>query len=157
MAGIGFELKRVVEHGGIGSFIKAALSGTMIVAGPWLISILSISVIRRLVWFLPPVDHQIFIAVIVYSYALSLILFGGIHFIFTRLLADLIYKKKDRTAGSILIYFSFLILLAAGLIGGILGLLAALKMEQKLFFICAVAVFFISVNLIITVKIYQYI
>jgi uncharacterized membrane protein len=148
MAGIGFELKRVVEQGGVGSFLKAALSGTMIVAGPWLISILSITIIQRLVWFLPPVDHQVFIAVIVYSYALSLILFGGIHYIFTRLLADLIYKKKDRAAGSMLVYFLLLTALAAGIIGGILGFFAGRHMVQQYFLIISVAVFFISVNLI---------
>jgi polysaccharide biosynthesis protein PelG len=105
MAGIGFELKRVVEKGGVTSFLKAAFSGIMIVAGPWIISILSIYIISRLLTFLPGVEQQLFIAVVIYSYSFSLILFGGLHYIFTRLIADLIYVKKPKTASSLLVFF----------------------------------------------------
>jgi hypothetical protein len=40
MAGIGFELKRVLRQGGIVRFIGVSLAGTAIVAGPWLLSVL---------------------------------------------------------------------------------------------------------------------
>ena len=33
MAGIGFELRKAITKGGLGSFLKAAFSGIMIVAG----------------------------------------------------------------------------------------------------------------------------
>ncbi len=148
MAGIGFELKKVVERGGIGAFIKAALSGTMIVAGPWIISIFSIYIIRRLVFVLNPGEHQTFIAVVVYSYALSLVVFGGIHFIFTRLLADLIFKKKERTASSLLVYFLLLVTVAALVIGGAVGWFFSSQVESRLFFTAVVALFFIAVNMI---------
>jgi polysaccharide biosynthesis protein PelG len=148
MAGIGFELKKVVERGGIGAFLKAALSGTMIVAGPWIISIFSIYVIRRLVFFLNPAEHQTFIGVIVYSYAISLVVFGGMHFVFTRLLADLIFKKKERTSSSLLIYFLVMVTLAAAVIGGLLGFFFSARVDNRLFFSVAVAFFFIVINLI---------
>jgi len=148
MAGIGFELKKVVERGGIGAFIKAALSGTMIVAGPWIISIFSIYIIRRLVFVLNPAQHQTFIGVVVYSYALSLAIFGGIHFIFTRLLADLIFKKKERTASSLLVYFLLIVTSAALVIGGAVGWFFSSQVESRLFFTAAVALFFIAVNMI---------
>jgi polysaccharide biosynthesis protein PelG len=120
MAGIGFELKRVIEKGGILSFLKAAFSGIMIVAGPWLISIVSIYSIGRLIVFLPWVEQQLFIAVVIYSFAFSLILFGGVHFIFTRLMADFIYEKKPQTASSLLIFFSLLVGCISAVIGGVL-------------------------------------
>jgi uncharacterized membrane protein len=49
MAGIGFELRKVITKGGLGSFIKAAFSGVMIVAGPWLLSIVGITLIRQFI------------------------------------------------------------------------------------------------------------
>lgn len=118
MAGIGFELKRVIEKGGVFSFLKAAFSGVMIVAGPWLISIVSIYTISRLIAFLPGLEQQLFIASVIYSYAFSLVLFGGTHFIFTRIIADGMYEKKFREASALLLFFLLLIGIVSAGIGG---------------------------------------
>ena len=96
MAGIGFELQRVLRKGGIGSFVKVALSGIMIVAGPWLLSIVGIFLIGRFADFTLQEGRGLFMGVIIYSYAFSLFIFGGSHYIFTRLLSDLIYLEKNR-------------------------------------------------------------
>ena len=48
MAGIGFELQRVLRKGGIGSFLQVALAGAMITAGPWLLSVGGIFFIGRI-------------------------------------------------------------------------------------------------------------
>jgi uncharacterized membrane protein len=109
MAGIGFTLKKVIQKGTLGSFIKAALSGTMIVAGPWIISIFTIILIKRIATVAFTDAPQLFIAVIVYTYSFSLIFFGGFHYIYTRLIADLMFEKQNRKAASLLLFFSLLI------------------------------------------------
>jgi len=100
MAGIGFELKKVLRQGGIMRFLGVSLAGTAIVAGPWLLSVLGIFLIQtyaRLALLEAPL---LFSSTIVYSYAFSLVLFGGLHYIFSRQVSDLIYKEKNRDAGS---------------------------------------------------------
>ena len=96
MAGIGFELRKVISRGNFGSFVKAAISGIMIVAGPWLVSILSLTVVARFFAGTYAEAPTLFLAVLVYGYAGSLIVAGGFHYLFTRLIADLLYEKKER-------------------------------------------------------------
>ena len=75
MAGIGFELQRVLKRGGIGSFVKVALSGIMIVAGPWLLSIIGIFLIGRFAGVALREGRSLFMSVVIYSYAFSLFFF----------------------------------------------------------------------------------
>ena len=106
MAGIGFELKKILKEGGITAFIKVALAGIFIVAGPWLLSIMGIFLIGKYSSQSLQESTSLFMAVIVYSYAFSLFLFGGLHGIFTRILADLIYENKREEAFSYLMLFT---------------------------------------------------
>lgn len=117
MAGIGFVLQKVLKEGGIFSFVKVALAGTIIVAGPWLLSIIGIFVIGQFASAAIAESSTIFMAVIIYSYAFSLFIFGGIHYIFTRHVADLIFEHKNHEAGASLLLFSILIAFLAGIIG----------------------------------------
>jgi uncharacterized membrane protein len=106
VAGIGFELQRALKGGGISALVKVAFAGIMIVAGPWLLAIVGIFLVGRFAGFALVEHRALFMAVIVYSYAFSLFLLGGTHYIFTRYVADVIYEEKDRVAGSALVIFS---------------------------------------------------
>lgn len=125
MAGIGFELRKVISRGGISTFLGAAFSGVMIVAGPWLFSIVGISFIQRFVQPLGAVTAQRFLGVVIYSYAWSLVIFGGIHFLYTRMVADLLYEKKESRAAGTLVFFlvpiAALSAILAAAFGGIIG------------------------------------
>jgi len=118
MAGIGFELQKVLKGGGIGNLFKVALAGIVIVAGPWLISIVGIFFLNRFAGFALTEGADLFMAAIVYSYAFSLSLFGGLHYIFTRYISDLIYIQKETRAVStlllVMIIFIFMALVMAG-------------------------------------------
>ena len=116
MAGIGFELRKVMGKGGLFSLFQAALSGVMIVAGPWLLSIASITLINQLMTRIPGADPQVFMGTVVYSYAFSLSLFGGLQYIFTRIIADKLYEKKEDDAASLLIVFLIIITLLSALL-----------------------------------------
>ena len=116
MAGIGFVLNKILKKGGISSFIKVAVTGMIVVAGPWLIAIIGIFVINNFIKFTLAEGQPLFMAVIVYTYASSLFIFGGFHYIFTRYVADLVYMKNEREASAALIIFSLTILIASSIV-----------------------------------------
>ena len=105
MAGIGFELRRVVRQGGALGFIGASLAGTVVVAGPWILSLLGIVLIQRYAGLALSESPALFTSTIVYSSALSLVLFTGLHYVFSRQVSDLVYVHKDQEAGSALLAF----------------------------------------------------
>lgn len=118
MAGIGFELRKVANKGGIGSFFQIAFSGAMIVSGPWILSIITITLIQTFLNRSSEGGLDLFMGVVIYSYAFSLFLFGGLHYIFTRRMSDLLYLKKEGQAfGYVLSLF-----VPIGLISGLIAL-----------------------------------
>jgi uncharacterized membrane protein len=148
MAGIGFELQRVLRRGGLGALFQVALSGIMIVAGPWLLSMAGIFVIGRFAGFALREGRELFMGVVIYGYAFSLILFGGAHYIFTRLVADLIYLEKKREAASGLLLFSALLALAAGAAAAAaLSWIRAPGLAHPRLFKAGAALFFVAINL----------
>ncbi|MBN1699225.1 MAG: exopolysaccharide Pel transporter PelG [Spirochaetales bacterium] len=149
MAGIGFVLQKVLKEGGMTSLIKVALSGAIVVAGPWILSIIGIFFIGEFAPYAIAESHNLFIAIIIYSYAFSLFLFGGIHYIFTRHISDLIYEKKDREAGAALIIYSTIVIICSACIATItLSLLNLGHIRLHMLFKAASVLLFVSVNLI---------
>lgn len=155
MAGIGFELQRVLKKGGVSNIFKAALAGIIIVAGPWLLSIIGLFFLYHTASSALQQGGDLFTAVIVYSYAFSLSLFGGIHYIFTRYISDLIYiNRTDRAFGVLLLTICGLIVLS-----GSLGVLAMTNLDlanvtHPLLFKISSVILFIAINLIWLVMIY---
>jgi polysaccharide biosynthesis protein PelG len=155
MAGIGFELRKVIGRGSMGSFIKAAVSGTMLVAGPWLISIVSITLMQQFMGVLLGEIPKIFMGVVVYCYAFSLVLSGGFHFIFTRVIADLLYtKKENESTGFMLVFLIPTTLLSAGLAAAFVPGIT-LTIEHLELFKISTIVLFTSINLIWVLMIFS--
>jgi uncharacterized membrane protein len=105
MAGIGFTLRKVIARGEMGSTVQAALSGILIVAGPWILSIITLSIVNRYMGVMMAEASGLFIAQLVYTYSASLILFSPIHLLFTRLIADLIWEDRESEASRLLLWF----------------------------------------------------
>jgi polysaccharide biosynthesis protein PelG len=105
MAGIGFELKRVLRQGGVVRFLGVSLAGTAIVAGPWLLSVMGIFLIQRYAALAISEAPVLVSAVIVSCSAFSLVIFSGLHYVFTRQVSDLIYEEKNMEAGAALLSF----------------------------------------------------
>lgn len=155
MAGIGFELQRVLKQGGMTGALKVALAGIIIVAGPWLISILGIFSLSRFAGFALEEGSGLFTAAIVYSYAFSLFLFGGLHYIFTRYISDLIYVKDDsRAFAALLISMIFIGLFST--IVGVFGVYFIRTDQVANLFMYRIfaAILFTAVNLIWLVMIF---
>ncbi len=148
MAGIGFELRRVANKGGLSGIAQAAVSGTMIVAGPWIMSIISIMVIQRGLGGLLGENGAVFTSVIVYSYAFSLVLSGGIQYVFTRIVADSIYRKEEGAGLSFLLDCVPWILLLSAVVAVPASLLLRPGLPNLLLFRAAMVFLFMSVNLL---------
>lgn len=89
MAGIGFELHRLLKPRSLTGTMSAYLYAGIISTGPWTVSITSIILLNLL---LQPVltepERVLFSTIITHSYALALILTGGLQFVLNRHAAD---------------------------------------------------------------------
>ena len=96
MAGIGFELRRIIEDdSNLMSRIRGYASAGLIAAGPWLMTITTLSLLSVLApLFSDRWDYERFRAMTTYGFAFSLIAFGVVQMSFTRWIADLLYSKK---------------------------------------------------------------
>ncbi len=123
MAGIGFELRKIASRGSAGGVFQASVSGIMIVAGPWIISILTILLFQQPFMGIPLEFRRLFISSTIYIYSFSLILTGGFHYIFTRILSDFLYgNAMDKAMGLTLRYLgvsSLILLIPAVILQGV--------------------------------------
>jgi uncharacterized membrane protein len=149
MAGIGFELRKVLAEGGIARFLAVGLAGTALVAGPWLLSVLGIFLIQRFASSLLSEAPALFLSTIVYCYAFSLIIMSGLHYVFTRWISDLIYEKKEREVGSALLACVLLVGAGSALIGlgGVLPLRLSGAVSSPLLFSVFAVLLFVGINL----------
>ncbi len=96
MAGIGFELRRLLRKETFIGEVQAYLYSTIISSGPWLLSVfclafLGIYFARRL----DTAEQMLFRVSVVYCYAFSLIITGPVQLAATRYLADRHYAGDD--------------------------------------------------------------
>ena len=91
MAGIGFRLRRMAEEQGLLGFFTGYSVAAAIMAGPWIMTVLTVLGVTLLSPNLVRFD-----AYITHVYQVSLITVGFLQFPATRYLADLIYKKDYR-------------------------------------------------------------
>lgn len=95
MAGIGFELKRLLAEDTYTSLVKGFLYSTVISAGPWLMSVLCLAGLGVYsISFLGFEGRQTFASTVVYMYAISLVGTGLIQIAVTRYLADTLYQGE---------------------------------------------------------------
>jgi uncharacterized membrane protein len=96
MAGIGFEIKKILKEKTILSLIKSYSYAGMISSGPWLISMISIFIAGFITYNLFNDTKLVieFTILITYLIALSLIITSFLQLSFTRYLADKIFEKE---------------------------------------------------------------
>ncbi len=96
MAGIGFELRKLIRKDTLLSLLKAYAFAGLISSGPWVLSILGMLLIGFLAVStrgsdLAVVQFQVTVTNII---GLSLVLTGGFQLAFTRFVADRLFEKK---------------------------------------------------------------
>lgn len=114
MAGIGFELRKLMRRQTYGGLLQAYAFAGIISSGPWVLSIIGIMLIGVLsVGSVFPKDAiSQFQVTVTYLFLISLITTGLVQLSFTRFVADRTFAKDE---ASILPNFNGLILVAMGL------------------------------------------
>jgi len=98
MAGIGFEIRRILERDSFFAVLKAYGYAGLISGGPWVLSILGVMAIGLLSVLLGAEQQAVnqFQICVTYLMAGSLILTGGLQLMFTRFVADRLYANEPR-------------------------------------------------------------
>ena len=119
MAGIGFEIRRMMHKESYLGLLKAYAYSAFISSGPWIISILSIVALSALLnKSLADADLQLFSGTITHVYAFSLVIVGPFQLVLVRFAADRFSDKKTEH-----IFPSFLLaLVVVAVLGGLFGL-----------------------------------
>jgi polysaccharide biosynthesis protein PelG len=125
MAGIGFELKKLIETRTLRGILGAAFSGTLVVAGPWLISTASMTAAQRLPILASSAVAFEFTGAMVWALALSICLSAAPLYIFVRLTSDLVYEGRRGEAATLLVKFAAASVLVSLPIGYAAGLVLA--------------------------------
>ncbi|MFP3976543.1 exopolysaccharide Pel transporter PelG [Marinobacter sp. KMM 10035] len=97
MAGIGFELRRILKRDNLSSLIGAYGLASIISSGPWVLSVLGVMLIGIVSITLAVRDLEIvqFLVSVTYLMAISLTLSGLFQHVFTRWVADRLYEKRN--------------------------------------------------------------
>ncbi|MFO0985028.1 MAG: exopolysaccharide Pel transporter PelG [Planctomycetota bacterium] len=111
MAGIGFELKRMLdERQGLFTRVRAYACASLIAAGPWVMTVFTLAVLNA--FGLPLKDranYEIFRGLVTYVFAASLVVVGLFHMAATRWVADRIYMHQyDRVLPAFVVLLSVL-------------------------------------------------
>ncbi|MFK7739475.1 MAG: exopolysaccharide Pel transporter PelG [Planctomycetota bacterium] len=97
MAGIGFDLRRLVsEDGSMLGRLRAYVAAGMISAGPWVVTMMTLLLVRYVAGWMPDQMVEGFLSIVGWTFAASLISVGGVQMAATRYLADALYSGDYR-------------------------------------------------------------
>jgi len=146
VAGIGFELRKLVETRTLRGVLGAAFSGILIVAGPWLISAASLAAAQRLPFLAVPGIALEFTGAMVWALAISICASAAPLYIFVRLSADLIYESRKGEAATLLVKYAAVSALVSIPVGLGLALLLVVEPLSSLLLVLAFALLLAAVN-----------
>jgi uncharacterized membrane protein len=124
MAGIGFELRRILKRGTLLSLLSAYGYAGVIGSGPWVLSIVGILAVGLLTisTVIPKFAVTQFQVSVTYLIALSLILTGPFQLSYTRFVADRMFEKRN----DLVLPNFHAVLLTVTWVAGLVGLAATL-------------------------------
>ena len=96
MAGIGFELRRLIDDDAdLLQTCRGYASAGLVAAGPWIMTITGISILHAVAaWLAEPQPYNLFRAIVTYGFVGSLIIVGFVQMAYTRHVADRIYSGE---------------------------------------------------------------
>ena len=148
MAGIGFELRKLLARDSLTSLIQTYAYAGIISSGPWVLSIIGILVIGFMSVSVVTPEFLInqFQVTVTYLMALSLILTGIVQLAFTRFIADRLFEKRDDEVLPNLNGVLLVVTLVSGLIGGV-TVIVSFREQTILYRLLLVSCFVILSNL----------
>jgi len=122
MAGIGFTLERMARGGSLTSVVGAYGHAVMVVAGPWIFTLIGLAGTSFVACDAGCRDVQVFRSIIIYNSVFALIASSPIVFVSTRFIADRIFMKRFESvmftlAASLGVYFFVALIFAAPFYG----------------------------------------
>ena len=97
MAGIGFQLRKILEEDKPFAFLKVYCFSALISSGPWIFSMVTLALLNGMTLRnLEMSDQTYFRAIVVYAFACSYIVVGFLVLPVTRCTADKLYERDER-------------------------------------------------------------
>lgn len=147
MAGIGFELRKILSRDSYTATLHAYVYAGLISSGPWVLSILSVMLVGviSLGLVVPEVLIRQFLITVTYLMATSLILTGGLQLFFTRFVSDRLFERKYEQILPNLMGVLLLVTLGSGALG--ILLLVTLFDQPLIYRLLTLANFVVLCNL----------
>lgn len=119
MAGIGFELRKLLRKDTLVGLLQAYTFAGIIGSGPWVLSIIGILIIGLLSHTVVIPSHLVtqFQTSVTYLIASSLIYTGGVQLAFTRFVSDRLFEEQDEMVMPNLNGLLMLVIISASLLG----------------------------------------
>ena len=119
MAGIGFELRRILARDTYSSTLRAYVYAGLISSGPWVLSIISVMLIgvMSIGFIVPDLLVRQFLVTVTYLMATSLICTGGLQLFFTRFVSDRLLEQRMDVITPNLLGILMMVTLASGALG----------------------------------------
>ena len=133
MAGIGFELRKILKSEKILNRIKGFSYATMVSAGPMIISVFMIVAIGQYMkqTHVPVLERDLVNTTVMYSFVFAMVLVSSLSMSLSRYLADQIYLKRREFILSSLSGSVTVLILASGLIAFLFYMLSPLTFIFK--------------------------
>lgn len=147
MAGIGFELRKILSRDSYTATLHAYVYAGLISSGPWVLSILSVMLVGviSLGLIVPEVLIRQFLITVTYLMAFSLILTGGLQLFFTRFVSDRLFERKYDVILPNLVGVLLLVTVGSGVLG--IVLLMTLFDQSLIYRLLVLANFVVLCNL----------
>lgn len=118
MAGIGFELRKILSRDSYSATLRAYVYAGLISAGPWVLSIISVMLIgvMSIGVVSPGASVRQFLVTVTYLMASSLIITGGLQVFFTRFVSDRLFEQKHHVILPNLLGILLLVTIGSGLL-----------------------------------------
>ena len=151
MAGIGFELRKLLKKESLFGIIRAYSYAGVISSGPWVLSILCVMLIGVLSIgrVVPQTLIVQYLVSVTHLMAASLIVTSPLQLLFTRFISDRLFEKRDKVVLPNLLGALFLTTLVSGSMGVILSL--TLLQESFLYELLMMACFVALSNIWVVV------
>jgi uncharacterized membrane protein len=148
MAGIGFELRKILKRDNLLSLIQAYTYAAVISSGPWVLSIVGILIIGVLSYAVVVPDFLVvqFQVSVTYVIATSLIFTGPFQLAFTRFAADRLFEKNN----DVILTNFHAVTLFVTVVGGALGLVCVVflfPVQSVLYRLLLLSAFVIMCNI----------
>jgi uncharacterized membrane protein len=119
MAGIGFELRKLLRQGTLTSFAASYVQSAIAAAGPWLITVMTVAAIPlALSGRVPAADLTAFHLIVMYNFGFSLVLSGPLVGAATRFLADALFERDLRHCPGMLLGGLTMLAIVQALVAG---------------------------------------